>query len=82
MNMSVFTVAILAWVWLGERLVCFEIIAIFVAFSGVVLTSKGKDLQDGASEADKTADNYFVGISLAILGCMLAAVTAVSSRKL
>ena len=82
MNMSVFTVAILAWVWLGERLVCFEIIAIFVAFSGVVLTSKGKDPQDGAFQADKTADNYFVGISLAILGCMLAAVTAVSSRKL
>ena len=48
MNMGVFAVAILAWVWLGERLICFEVIAIFVAFSGVALTSRGKEPEDGA----------------------------------
>ena len=82
MNMGVFMVAILAWVWLGERLICFEVIAMFVAFGGVALTSKGKDPQDVTSENDTLTDNYMIGISLAILGCMLGAVDSVSVRKL
>ena len=82
MNMNLFMVAILAYCWLGEKLTCCETFAIFIAFGGVALTSRGEETQDGATEVEIPKNNYTIGISLAILASILAAMTAVSSRKL
>ena len=80
MNMNLFMVAILAWFWLGERLTCFEVIAIFVAFGGVALTSRTE--KESLKEGEVPTNNYPLGVSLAIVASIFAAVTAVSSRKL
>ena len=78
--MNLFMVAILAWFWLGEKLTCFEVVAIFVAFGGVSLTSRRKD--ETLHEGEVSDNNYPLGISLTIASCMLVAVTVVSARKL
>ena len=73
MNMSIFGAAFLAWAWLGERLTLCEMIAMFIAFGGVALTSKVGE--------DQSNDGLF-GIALALLAAVLMSVVSVSSRKL
>ena len=73
MNMSIFGAAFLAWAWLGERLTLCEMIAMFIAFGGVALTSKVGE--------DQSNESLF-GIALALLAAVLMSVVSVSSRKL
>ena len=73
MNLSIFGSAFLAWAWLGERLTMCEMIAMFIAFGGVALTSKVGE--------DQKNDSLF-GIALALLAAVLMSVVGVSSRKL
>ena len=75
MNMGLFMVAILSWLWLKEKLTLFEVIAMFVAFGGVILTSRGKESQETSFTEATLDDKYFTGITIAIIGSMLASVT-------
>ena len=80
MNMNIYMVAILAWLWLGEKLTCFEVVAILVAFGGVALTGKHEDPSPDDTQAQD--NNYFLGMSLAVLASIMGAVTSVASRRL
>lgn len=85
MNAGPFFIALLACLWLKERITLFEVCAMVGAFSGIVMVGFSKNIQDQqeASDDDDIASKlYQVGFFLAIVCVVTHALTLVTTRRL
>lgn len=88
MNAGPFFIALLACLWLKERITLFEVCAMVGAFSGIVMVGFSKNIADQeeneqeASDDDSASKLYQVGFFLAIVCVVTHALTLVTTRRL
>ena len=81
MNVSPFLVAILACLWLKERITAVEVVCMLGAFGGILLVGLTKHEDDGGSAA-VAASEYNIGLFCALVSALGYSVTLVTTRKL
>ena len=79
-SLTVFTVAIMAWIYLGEAISIVEVFAIFFAFYGIFLTQKLPD--EGQGELSLTDNDSLFGMLLAFLAVFGMTWLSTANRKL
>ena len=79
-SLTVFTVAIMAWIYLGEAISIVEVFAMFFSFFGIFLTQKLPD--EGQGELSLTDNDTLFGMLLAFLAVFGMTWLSTANRKL
>ena len=81
MNISPFLVAILACLWLKEKISLVEVFCMIGAFGGILLVSLTKPDEEEV-EDESGSDTYNIGLLCALVSALGYALTLVTTRKL
>lgn len=89
-NSSPFFTVILSYFWTGDRILCFEGLAMIGAFAGIVCLGMAKPSEDSQSKVqdlDSMSDfekqyAYQIGLIMAVISCVAQSVISVASRRL
>ena len=78
-NMTPFLAALLACLWLGEKLSFFQLVCMLLCFGGIAVVIFERDTSKGTVDKEFNSFNY--GVILTCIVAMIFAVTAVTTRK-
>lgn len=78
-NMTPFLAALLACLWLGEKLSFFQLVCMLLCFGGIAVVIFERDTT--RSKTDKEFGSFNYGVILTCIVAMIFAVTAVTTRR-
>ena len=81
MNVTPFLVAILACLWLKEKISIVEVFCMIGAFGGILLVSLTKPVEEEVDD-ESGSDTYNIGLLCALGSAFCVAITLVTTRKL
>ena len=78
-NMTPFIAALLACLWLGEKLSFFQLVCMLLCFGGIAVVIFERESADG--EVKKESSSFNFGVILTCIVALIFAITAVTTRK-
>jgi len=84
-NLVPFVAGLIAFLWLGEKLAVFQIVAMFFCFAGMAIVALSNNAMDESSEVtdDKSEfSQYKIGVVLAIFCMIIIAISNVATRRI
>ena len=81
MNICPFLMALLACLWLREKITAVEVICMIGAFGGILIVGYSKQAESGEEDIE-AMENYYFGLLCAFVACCGQAFSVVATRRL